>query len=42
MALVGTSGCGKSTAVSLIPRLYDVEMGSVVKYKKCFTPSNVL
>ncbi|CAB3983659.1 Multidrug resistance 1 [Paramuricea clavata] len=30
VALVGSSGCGKSTAVSLIQRLYDVEMGSVM------------
>ncbi|CAB4016568.1 multidrug resistance 1-like [Paramuricea clavata] len=30
VALVGSSGCGKSTAVSLIQRLYDVEMGSVL------------
>jgi ABC-type multidrug transport system fused ATPase/permease subunit len=30
VALVGASGCGKSTAVALIQRLYDVETGSVV------------
>ena len=30
VALVGSSGCGKSTAVAVIQRLYDVEMGSVV------------
>ena len=30
VALVGSSGCGKSTAVSLLARFYDVESGSVV------------
>ena len=30
MALVGTSGCGKSTSVSLVERFYDVTSGSVV------------
>ncbi|XP_028400885.1 multidrug resistance protein 1-like isoform X2 [Dendronephthya gigantea] len=30
VALVGSSGCGKSTTVSLIQRLYDIEMGSVM------------
>lgn len=29
IALVGTSGSGKSTALSLIPRLYDVSAGAV-------------
>ena len=30
VALVGTSGCGKSTTVSLVERFYDVINGSVV------------
>ncbi|XVF34914.1 hypothetical protein REPUB_Repub18cG0099400 [Reevesia pubescens] len=29
VALVGKSGCGKSTVIGLIQRFYDVEMGSV-------------
>jgi ATP-binding cassette subfamily B protein len=29
VGIIGTTGCGKSTLVSLIPRLYDVSEGSV-------------
>jgi ABC-type multidrug transport system fused ATPase/permease subunit len=31
VALVGTSGCGKSTSVSLVERFYDARSGSVVR-----------
>ena len=31
LALVGSSGCGKSTSVSLMERFYDAEDGSVVR-----------
>ena len=34
MALVGTSGCGKSTTVSLVERFYDVINGAVVSIIK--------
>ena len=37
MALVGTSGCGKSTTVALVERLYDINSGSLVRTKNlCF------
>lgn len=32
VALVGTSGCGKSTSVSLVERFYDTRSGSVVRF----------
>lgn len=30
LALVGSSGCGKSTSVALIERFYSAEAGSIV------------
>ena len=40
MALVGTSGCGKSTTVSLVERFYDVINGAVVSLIQRFNISN--
>jgi ABC-type multidrug transport system fused ATPase/permease subunit len=31
VAFVGTSGCGKSTCVALVERLYDINSGSLVR-----------
>ena len=36
VALVGTSGCGKSTSVSLLERFYDIAGGSVVSSSLLF------
>ena len=35
LALVGSSGCGKSTSVALIERFYNAEAGTIVSLM-CF------
>lgn len=35
VALVGSSGCGKSTIISLVARFYDAEKGLCVCARKC-------
>ena len=42
VALVGSSGCGKSTIVSLLERMYDPIDGSVVGFYRIFVIQNYL
>jgi ABC-type multidrug transport system fused ATPase/permease subunit len=35
VALVGSSGCGKSTCIQLLERFYDCNEGEVVSHRAC-------
>ncbi len=35
LALIGSSGCGKTTVINLIERFYDVNLGQVGKFRVC-------
>ncbi|DAA30732.1 TPA: Multidrug resistance protein 1-like [Bos taurus] len=41
VALVGNSGCGKSTVVQLVQRLYDPDVGSIIIYGQDIRTFNV-
>lgn len=41
VALVGASGCGKSTAIQLVERFYDPQAGTIY-VRDLFPPSDIL